>query len=122
MYEEQFRSWFVQGLGEQRLVGFDAEERDKGEAGEEEKSAQDPSEARASYGSLVWRHSMETGPTEREMVSDGLRTGLAQRLLRIGLVQASLGQKIERSQESGERALKPLAENSVYISAETKSR
>jgi hypothetical protein len=51
-----------------------------------------------------------------------LPMSLAQRLLRIGLVQAALGQKIERSHDSGERGLKPLPQISVYISAETKTR
>jgi hypothetical protein len=51
----------------------------------------------------------------------GVVSGLAPRLLCIGLVRASLGQKIERSIGQVERALKPLARISVYISAEAKN-
>jgi hypothetical protein len=106
MYGVQLAAGFVQGLGEQGLVGFDTEKWDEGETREKEKSTQDPGEARASYGVFVWRHSMGWMGRNRdgsrcrfaEPEGDpargfGRETGLAWRLLSIGLVQQSLGQK-----------------------------
>jgi hypothetical protein len=71
---------------------------------------------------FVLRHSTEKGSAETEMVPDGppdwFGTAIAQDWTRAG----GVGAKIERSHESGERALKPLPQFSVYISAETKTR
>jgi hypothetical protein len=121
-------------LCEQRFIRFDTEAWYKRVTAKGEKTTQEQSEAREAYREFMrlhgrermnrnsdgsrWRFPVRAGTEARNV---GGENRLAQRLLCIGLVQASLGQNSIDSSKELKRALKPLALFSVYISTESKT-
>jgi hypothetical protein len=122
MYGVQFRTGIVESLGKQRFVVFDAEVGNQEIARQHEKSTQDQGEADGPDG---WSKRVHGSGAETEMVAKAPgrgEFGLASKLLSLGLVQTSMGQRTKDSPNEGFGALKPLAQNSVYTDADYKTR